>query len=509
MGLRVSIEAARGGAEPGSRTTELGRSAGLLGAAHVLGGAVALALPLLIVRRFDQTSFGTYKQLDLVATLLLPILGLGLDKSLTYFIPREREHAARYVTAAYVPCALAGLLGLAAVLAWPGAAGHALGAEGGRLFLLAAVSAAVSSVFVLAGMRVFIAVGDTLRASAVTALRGPALVLVVGTVVLVAPSLPALLWAYVALNLAQIVVILALMDRRSLLVGRTDLESFVKQLRYGIPLWGSAILQVWTNRLDRYLVSLSHGAAGYAIYAVGRTSVPFYAALSGALETVMAPKLAEWEGLGEHRRMAELWKATIVRMLPMALIVCAAIEATAGWLVPLLFTENYRSATSILRVSAISLLFVGHTGTDGVLRAFARVRFLFVTNLLNAAVRLALTLAALATGSLALVAAAAVGVETAVRAVQAVAAARCLQLGVADLLPVRRLGEPLALSIAGTAASLAMTRVVEHGIARLLLAGVIWGSICFLEAYRIGLLQGLGLWPPDPRRILALWRRRG
>jgi hypothetical protein len=101
-----------------------------------------------------------------------------------------------------------------------------------------------------------------------------------------------------------------------------------------------------------------------------------------------------------------------------------------------------------------------------------------------------------------------VGVETAVRGAQAIAAARCLQLGVTDLLPVRRLGEPAVLSIAGAAASVAMTRLVGQGIVRLLLAGVIWGSICIFEAYRIGLLQGLGMWPPHPRRLLALWRQR-
>src|SRR2546423_13559089 len=53
------------------------------GAATVLG----FGLPLLLVRLLDQTSFGVYKQVWLVASSAFLMLQMGLTASLYYFPP--------------------------------------------------------------------------------------------------------------------------------------------------------------------------------------------------------------------------------------------------------------------------------------------------------------------------------------------------------------------------------------------------------------------------------------
>ena len=67
----------------------------------MVGRGVALVAtflaPLILVRLFDQSQFGTYKQLLLVYVTLYVLSQLGLAESLFYFIPRSTGGAGGYV----------------------------------------------------------------------------------------------------------------------------------------------------------------------------------------------------------------------------------------------------------------------------------------------------------------------------------------------------------------------------------------------------------------------------
>src|SRR4028118_890410 len=52
---------------------------------------LSFALPLLLVRRLDQTSFGLYKQVFLLVGTAVNVLPLGFHMSAYYFLPRETE----------------------------------------------------------------------------------------------------------------------------------------------------------------------------------------------------------------------------------------------------------------------------------------------------------------------------------------------------------------------------------------------------------------------------------
>lgn len=480
---------------------EVAQTAAILAASKFVAGAAASLLPILVVRRLTQSEFGAYKQIDLVAGLLLPFLGLGLDKSLTYFVPRNRERADEYVTAAFLPCGIAGALCVLLALLMPSAGAAVLGTEPNRLLLVSAATTAVASVFVLSAVRALIATGGKGTAGVITAARGPVLVLLVGSVMLLGGGLHDLLWCYFSLAALQIATSLGVLRRAGLLARHFRPELAARQFRFGAPLWGSALIAVWADRMDRYLVSLTLGPAAFAVYAVGRTSVPFYTTAGTSLETAMAPNLARWESEGEYRRMADLWSGSIRRLLPVAIMVFIAMQATADWVIPFLYTGTYRDAVPIVRVSAFALLFSGFTGTDAVLRAFARTRFLFATNVANVILRLGLGVLALREGSLVHLAVVALGTDAAVKITQASVAARCLSLGPAALLPARHLAGPIALAGAGAAASLALERFVPSLPARFAATAVVWGAVLSYQVHRSGMMKSIGMRLP--------WKRRG
>src|SRR5256885_10800000 len=59
--------------------------------AKTLGFVFSFALPLLLVRRLNQTEYGLYKQVFLVVTTSLAVFPLGFGMSAFYFLPREHE----------------------------------------------------------------------------------------------------------------------------------------------------------------------------------------------------------------------------------------------------------------------------------------------------------------------------------------------------------------------------------------------------------------------------------
>ena len=73
-----------------STTTDndrISRATRVLAAGRVPGLVVAFAIPLVLARVFDQTEFGTYKQLFLIYATLFGLAQLGMAESLYYFVP--------------------------------------------------------------------------------------------------------------------------------------------------------------------------------------------------------------------------------------------------------------------------------------------------------------------------------------------------------------------------------------------------------------------------------------
>ena len=63
--------------------------ASLLMFAKTVGFILSTALPMILVRRLDQTEFGLYKQAFLVVATSSNLLSPGFGMSAYYFIPRE------------------------------------------------------------------------------------------------------------------------------------------------------------------------------------------------------------------------------------------------------------------------------------------------------------------------------------------------------------------------------------------------------------------------------------
>jgi hypothetical protein len=75
---------------------------------RTVGFVATFAVPLVLVRLFDQATFGTYKQLFVIYATLFGLAQLGVAESLYFFVPKRPAEAGRHAANAIVTLALAG-----------------------------------------------------------------------------------------------------------------------------------------------------------------------------------------------------------------------------------------------------------------------------------------------------------------------------------------------------------------------------------------------------------------
>src|SRR4028118_633214 len=87
--------------------------------AKVTSFALAIAVPLLLARRLDQTEFGLYKQVFLIIATANALLPFGFGMSAYYFLPRETEKRGAVVLNILIFNAVVGLAAAAALFLFP------------------------------------------------------------------------------------------------------------------------------------------------------------------------------------------------------------------------------------------------------------------------------------------------------------------------------------------------------------------------------------------------------
>ncbi len=452
----------------------------------------SLILPIILVRTLTQSDFGLYKQISLAAGLLVPFLPLGLDRGVTYFVPRKESNPAQEISTSLfgvlLPCVLAVLLGLL----FPGTFGRLFGSAGIRILVAAVTATAMATIVLEIVTRGLIAVGDSRAAALLPAAIGVPSTLVLVAIAITVPTLDALATTIVITSGASILVGVVILIRKGHLRLLFDLQVLMKQLRYGGMLAIVAIVQIWANRIDRFLVSSGLTPAMFAIYAVGKTQIPFLGIIPGALGSATAPRYSRLDSESRHPEMAVLWRASAEALLPLYILVIGFLATTAVWTIPIAFTSDYADAVPVFQIFAFTFLFEALVGIDAILRALAALRFMLATVVISLPVRVGLGLAALNMGSLALLAATQLAVNAVLLVIRLVYIRRRLNVRWSLLLPHHGLVLPVVSALIGAGVTMLIGRGFgENRVAALAAACAVWGVLGAVVIWRQGLWRTL------------------
>ena len=355
------------------------RPAVLLMAGRALASIATLLIPVTLVRLFDQSEYGTYKQLFLVFTTLYSVALVGLSDSLYYFVPKDPAKGGRYVANAVAGLSFAGLICLAGlyearfvVAGWMKNAALAehLGPIG--VFLLFTMVATVLEIALIARKRYS-------RASAAYVISDVARALCFVLPMLFLPTLATLMFWAMVFSALRLVAALWLLKKEFGGDFRLDPALAPAQLAYALPFALYVLVEILQSTYHQYAVSWTFDAATFAIYSVGCFQVPFVDFLATPASSVMMVRMSEEMREGRSRQALSIWLDITRKLALIFFPMVALLMAASREVITFLFTDAYAASAPIFALWTLTIA-LSVLQTDGVMRVHAQVRFLFLVN---------------------------------------------------------------------------------------------------------------------------------
>jgi O-antigen/teichoic acid export membrane protein len=485
--------------------------------AKTIGFVLAIALPLLLVRRLSQSDLGLYKQAFFVVTTAMNALPLGFGLSAFYFLPREPERQRAVIANIVAFYAVSGICLAALLLIWPGVLARLFNSA--ELTGLARPIALVVVLWTVGSLLELVTVAlQDVRASTsfivLMQMSKTALLVAAATTI---GTVGSLLAAALLQGVVQIAAMTIYLQRR--FPGfwhAVDWGLLRRQAAYAVPIGLSSLVIQLQDSLHHLFVSNAYGPVGYAIYSVGVFQLPLVGILRESAGAVMLPRINQLESQNKRLEILQLVAGAARKLALVYFPLCAFLLVAGREVVILLFTRQYVESWPIFAIS-ILVLPLNAIVLDPVTRAHSQ-RFFFLR--LRLAILAALTLllwtSARELGLVGIIAAV-VAAPILIWIVGVVRMVRLLEVGPSELRLFGHVGW-IAASTAGAAAAAALARASQAHRPEWLIVGV--AAVAFAAVYAAGLratgvIAGseiAGLWL-DVKRMLGRlpapqWLRR-
>jgi O-antigen/teichoic acid export membrane protein len=477
------------GVEPSRRWQSLWVSA-----ARAVSGLLGIAVPLVVVRVLDQTTFGYYKELFLIGATASSLLGFGLAASLYHLVPRFPHAGQTLLVQSGVLLGVLGLAGGAGVLAAGPLLQHFFHAPLAgylpwvALLVVLSLPASLLSVAPMVDRRSRLA---ALLLTGFDILRCGVLVLIA----LATRDLVSLLVATCAVMVLQCSALVAyLLWRRRTQLLHLDPALLRAQLRYALPFAAAAFVGLCRDKLHAYYVGGTVTSAEFAIYAVGLLQVPLIDYLSQTLGEVVVLENSAHFAAGNLAEMRRIWYRAAYGLALVALPLFAFAELFAGDIIVVLFGPQYAAAATVFRVYAMTIPLVLLFASP-LLRATGDLRAMLWADIASLLVSVGALAALVGTfGPLGAVGSLVVGNVTFVLWASRLNAVR-LELPLRSFLPWAPLARVLLLS-AGAALAAFYSLSNAPAVVRLIVGGGLGLVLYALAVWRAGLI------PAEERRLM-------
>ncbi|MBC7795928.1 MAG: oligosaccharide flippase family protein [Pyrinomonadaceae bacterium] len=362
------------------KTRSLTEQGAWLLAARLIGFAFGFALPLLLVRRLDQTSVGLYKQAFLTIATTAGILPLGFSMSAFYFLSREDElNRKRTVFNILLFNFLVGGIACLVFNLFPNLLGAVF--QSVEMTRLAPVIGFVVWFWIFSSFLEVVAVANRetyISTAFIISAQLTKTIFLAGAAFFFA-TVEALIYAALIQTVVQTIVLSVYLNRRFPRFWREfDFAFFRKQAVYALPLGFAGVIWTMQTDLHNYFVSHKFSAAEFAVYSFGCFELPLLGMLSEAISSVLIPRMSELQSLDKKRDMLDLVARAMNKLALIYLPVYVLMMIVAESFMVTLFTENFRQSAPIFRIN-LTLLPFYIIATDSIVRAYKELgRFLLV-----------------------------------------------------------------------------------------------------------------------------------
>ncbi len=283
---------------------------------------------------------------------------------------------------------------------------------------------------------------------------------------------------------------------------RLDRQLLKSQLNYALPFALAVLVETMQASLPQYVVSYLYDPVALAILAVGCLQIPLVNLAASPTSDVMMVKMQESLAEGRNRDVLAIWHDTTCKLALILFPMVACLTVVSHEVILFLFTTKY-AASIPLFAAWLMMIPLMVLQVDGVMRVFARTRFLFVLNMLRLVI-----IAGLIKWSLSefhLLGAILVSILATVvfKFIALMRMRTWVHTTTADLLPWRRLGGLICASVAAALVTLLVKSQVAGPLLMVLfVAGCVYGIVYAALVWSLGLLS-----PHEREAIQNLVRR--
>ena len=334
--------------------------------------------PMLIARRLDLVTIGTYKQVFMIITSATNVLPLGFATCAYYFLPREPIRRGAVVL--NIVMVLTGIGVAAALVAFflPQSLVRLVGDA--RITQFAAYIALILPLAVLGqGFETLLMANQEVQLAAIfTVGMQASRTLTLFLAVVFWGTAEAIVISYLLHSIATIFAMWWYLNSR--FPGfwhKTDHGLLKEQFSYALPLGAIGLLWTMQVEMHSYVVSSLFGPAALAIYTNGCFQLPVMGLIADSTTSVVLPRMSEMRALNNDKEILAL-AARVMRKLAMASVFLYCYMATvAEPLMILLWTDKFRGSAPIFFINS-TLILAAILPVDPLTRIYPEYRFFFV-----------------------------------------------------------------------------------------------------------------------------------
>ena len=343
--------------------------------ARLVAFFMTLVLPVTLVRIFDKTDIGVYRQIFLVIGTACSVLPMGFTLSAFYYLPRETTRRNLIVINIVIFLALVGMLCGGAIALFP------------QILSVIVNNAALNRYAGWIGLTIFLWLFSGMLENIATAnedVRSSAAFIVFAqiskTVIILAfalifRSIIALLYAAVLQGTVESLMLLWYL--RKAFPGfwrRFDFSVFREQTSYVAPLGLAGFAYTAQCDLHSYIVAEHFSVEDYAIYSIGSGQLPLINTMRDALVSVLLARISSLQQRGETDEIRVLMLRAVRKLSAMYIPVAVCLFVLGREFLITVYTAKFVSSLPFLMLNALLLPLSGMI-TDPVLRAYAAYRY--------------------------------------------------------------------------------------------------------------------------------------
>ena len=323
----------------------------------VVGFGIRIILPVFLVRVLPKEQIGIYSQFFLLELLIKTIFQMGINQSLFFFIPRDRDNAGAYFINSLILNVLVFLVAYTIVWFFRDQIAAQLGMSLMYKYFWYLASYSLLMMLNVAAETYLTAHKYIIQSSLYSVMRE---FLASVATLYAAFTYRDLEKIFLALIVSRgLTLVLAMLYIHMRLQGFRAKRYFFglsSQIKYGFVLGAAGTIGALSMKLHELAVSREFSLTDYAVYAQGCKQIPILQFFTQSVSVVALSQFAALEKKGDWDGIRKLWDKVLTSMYGVGIPVTIGMLLVSKPLVILMFTKDYAGAVPIFQFNTVAMM---------------------------------------------------------------------------------------------------------------------------------------------------------